>query len=149
VDLVHVFRPKNGRRPAPAKKKEGGEMSENKLGESTRFAAVRIWVHRPRVGYADVLIPTSMITSKMRIRVADDLAVRLALFADANCIQWFNNQKSTSSDIMFNVSFTLDKCEMGASYALFPTKDDELQCIPMSAVPKHGVGSGRVTNDTN
>lgn len=122
-------------------------MSENKLGESTRFAAVRITVHR-RVGYAEVLIPTSMITSKMRIRVADDLAVRLALFNDANCIQWLNNQKSTLSDPMFNVSLTLDKCETGASYALLPTKDNYLKCIPLSVVLKHGAGSGRVTNDT-
>ena len=122
-------------------------MSENKLGESTRFAAVRIWVHRP-VGYADVLIPTSIITSTMRIRVADDPAVGLALFSDANCIQWLHKQKSTLPDPMPSVSFTLDKCKTGASYALFPTKHNYLKCIPMSVVLKHGVGAGRMTNDT-
>jgi len=116
-------------------------MAKKKNVEGIKFAVVRIWVHRTttETGYADVLVPTSIINSKMIIRACDDFNVRQALCADADCIKWLDCKNSTRPATALQVSLTVCKGKAGATHALLKTERNDLGAVPISRVLKDWV----------
>jgi hypothetical protein len=113
-------------------------VSKKKNVEGIKFAAVRILVHRTTIetGYADVLVPTSIINSKMIIRACDDFNVRQALCADADCIKWLDCKNSTRPATALQVSITAFKGKAGATHALLKTERNDLGAVPIARVLK-------------
>jgi hypothetical protein len=111
-------------------------MAKKKNDQSVRFAAVRIEVTRTttETGYADVLVPASIIDETFRMQACDDQALVDAL-SNEDCIEW-----DQDCDGLWIESIDLLKScddEAVATHVVFPDKDNEWKCIPGSRIPKH------------
>ena len=115
-------------------------MSKKKNDESIRFAAVRIWVNRTTTesGYADVLVPASIIDGTLRMQACDDQAVLDTLRDNGDCIEWFDDDGNYGLDIESIDSLKSCDGEAEATHVLFQGKDNEWQCIPASRILKYG-----------
>lgn len=122
-------------------------MAKKKNDQSVGFAAVRIEVTRTTIetGYADVLVPVSILDETGRMQACDDKALVDALFNE-DCIEWdqdYDGLWIESIDL-------LQSCddEAVATHVVFRDKDNEWRCIPGSRIPKHAE-MREVPNDHN
>jgi hypothetical protein len=111
------------------------KKKQKKNYQGIRFAAVRIEVTRTttETGYADVLVPASILDEPFRMQACDDEALVKAL-SNEDCIDWCGDCDSLWIESIDPLSSCYDEAE--ATPVLFPDKDNEWRCIPGSRIPK-------------
>ena len=121
------------------------EKKKKEKEESVRFAAVRIWVNRTttETGYADVLVPASVLDEPFRMQACDDEALVNTL-SNEDCIEWDQD----CDGLWIESIDLLQSCdgEAEATHVVFRDKDNEWHCIPGSRIPKQAE-IREVTND--